>query len=64
MPYKIIFFILIILYMQIILFIYINNKLFKNKINNKNLKLKIIKIKKINNYLDEKLEIINNDNYE
>ena len=57
------FFIYIMTYIQIILYIQIKNKIFIEKLNNKNLKLKIIKTIKLNNYFLDEIEIIKNQNY-
>ena len=60
---KINIFLCIILYLQFILYIYIQNKTFIQKLKNRNLKSKIIKIKKLNDYLKNELEIIENKQY-
>ena len=60
---KINIFLCIILYLQFILYIYIQNKTFIQKLKNRNLKSKIIKIKKLNDYLENELEIIENKQY-
>lgn len=57
------FFIYIFTYMQIIFYIQIKNKIFIEKLNNKNLTLKIIKIIKLNKYFLDEIEIIKNKNY-
>jgi hypothetical protein len=56
---KIFYFILAaMVYSEIILYIYINNKIFIRKCENKKIKLKLEKIKKLNDYLIEEIEIM------
>ncbi len=49
---------LTIIYFQTIFYLSIKNKIFIKKNNNKKIKIKIAKIKKINNYLKDEIEII------
>lgn len=56
------FFIYIILYIEIILYIKINSNIFIKKFKNKKIKLKLEKIKKLNDYIQDEIEIMYNKN--
>jgi hypothetical protein len=56
------FFIYAVLYIEITLYIKIHSDVFIKKFKNKKIKLKLEKIKKLNNYIQDEIEITYNKN--